>query len=61
MSDYDSDDRDWAEYHNDQMQLQKATVEALAAAKTRPLTEDELMLVAWSAGLSNEVFKEIRK
>ena len=40
--------------------LQRIATDALVAAKSRPLTVDEIMAVAWSAGLANDVYKEIK-
>lgn len=51
-------DRD--EYERDQQELQKAALEALQASRTRALTEDEAMTLAYSAGLANPFYKEIR-
>lgn len=58
---HDEDDAMWAEHHQYMCEIERGVVEALKAARTRPLTDDETMLVAWSAGVSTQVFKEIRK
>lgn len=52
-------DRD--EYERDMQQLEKAATDALVAAQTRPLTREEILTVAWSAGVANNVYKEISK
>ena len=53
---------DWQEaQQHDMEQLQKASLEALQASLTRPLTEDEAMLLAYWPGLSNDFYKEICK
>lgn len=57
------DDEDALEAAQDQQQReewQQQTIDLLAASTRRPLTEDEAMLVAWCAGVSTEVYKEIR-
>ena len=36
-------------------------LKALQASRTRPLTEDEAMAIAYSAGLANDLYKEFRK
>lgn len=57
---YEDDSSDRALYEKDLQEMERAAVEALTASKVRPLTDDEVMLVAWCAGVSNQVFKEIR-
>ena len=53
---------DWQQaQHDDELALQKAALEALQASRTRPLTEDEAMALAYSAGVANDFYKEIRK
>ena len=53
--------RDWqAAQHKDECELQKAALEALQASLVRPLTKDEAMAVAYSAGLANDFYKETR-
>jgi hypothetical protein len=53
---------DWrGEQYRDECELQKAALEALQASLTRPLTQDEAMAVAYSAGLANDFYKEIRQ
>jgi hypothetical protein len=54
MTDYES-------FEADQQALLKASLEALRASQTRPLTEEEAMTLAWSAGLANTFYKEFRK
>lgn len=51
---------DQAAQHADQLQIQRQILDALTAAHTRPLNDDEAMLLAWGAGLSTEFYKEIR-
>jgi hypothetical protein len=53
-------DDDQAAYHNDMLQIERLASEALVASKTRTLTEDEIMAVAWMAGLTTEVYQGIR-
>lgn len=50
-----------AMYEHDMEIFQQQALEALRASQTRPLTEDEGMLLAWLGGLSNDFYKEIRK
>lgn len=57
----DADTQQRAEYEQDMKQLERAATEALVASKSRPLTDDEIMLVAWSAGLIDNVYREIRQ
>lgn len=52
-------DRD--EYERDLRELHKAAVDAAVAAKDRPLTEEEIMALAYSAGIAQDVYKELRK
>lgn len=54
-------DDDQAAFHHDMQQLRKAAVEAICASGKRPLTQDEQMLVAWSAGCVDDVYREIRQ
>ncbi len=49
------------EQHKDECELEKAATDALLAAKHRPLSDEEIMAVAYSAGVANNVFKELRK
>jgi hypothetical protein len=51
---------DYAAYQADQEVLVKASLEALQASRTRPLTEEEQMTLAWSAGLAGAFYKEIK-
>ena len=50
-----------AEYERDLQQIERAAIEALVASTARSLTDDEVMLVAWCAGVSTDVFKELHK
>lgn len=52
---------DREEYERDLQQLEKATTEALVASQSRPLTREEILTVAYSAGVANNVYKEIGK
>lgn len=57
MSEHDN----WqGEQHRDECELQRAAMEALRASRTRPLTEQEQMALAYSAGIANDYYKEIR-
>lgn len=49
-----------AEQHRDECELQRAAKEALLAARTRPLTEEEIMAAAYCAGIANDVYREIK-
>jgi hypothetical protein len=60
MTDQDLMDRDQAEQHRDELELQRQILEALKASRMRPLTDDESMLLAWRSGLSTEFYREIR-
>lgn len=40
--------------------MQKAAKDAILAARHRPITDEEAMAIAYSAGIPNEVYKEIR-
>lgn len=48
------------EQRRDESELQKAALDALQASLVRPLTKDEAMAVAYSAGLANTFYKELR-
>jgi hypothetical protein len=61
MNQDDEDAAMLAQQHKDMCEIERATIDALKAARARPLTDDEIMLVAWNAGVSTQVFKEIRK
>lgn len=50
---------DYEAQQHDMEQLQKAALEALQASLVRPLTKDEAMAVAYSAGVANDFYKEI--
>ena len=52
---------DYEAFQADQEALHKAALDALQASRTRPLSEDEAMALAWSAGLANDFYREIRK
>ncbi|MDQ2987412.1 MAG: hypothetical protein M3R13_11975 [Armatimonadota bacterium] len=55
-------DASWQqEQHRDELDLQRQALEALQAARTRPLSENELMALAYSAGLANTFYKEMHK
>lgn len=56
-----TDRGDWAEYDRDMQELRKAAIDAAVAAKGRCLTEDEIMALAYSAGIAEDVYLEIRK
>lgn len=45
----------------DLQQLERGAIESLLAAKKRPLSDEEIMAVAYSAGVANAVYKELRK
>ncbi len=49
-----------AEQERDLQMMAADAAKALAASKTRPLTEDEIMAIAFSAGIANETYKELR-
>lgn len=50
---------DWqAEQHRDECELQRAALDALQASQVRPLTKDEAMALAYSAGVANQFDKE---
>jgi hypothetical protein len=56
-----SDQDDWqAQQQHDLEQMHRTVLEALQASLERPLTKDEAMALAWSAGLANDFYKEIR-
>jgi hypothetical protein len=56
-----SDEGDWqAAQHKDECELQRAAMEALLASRKRPLTDAEAMALAYSAGIANDFYKEIR-
>lgn len=56
------DNDDWqAAQHADDLQLQRAAIEALKEAHRLGLGESECMAIAHSAGLANTFYKEIRK
>lgn len=52
---------DREEYERDLQQLEKATTEALLAAQSRALTREEILTVAYSAGVANNVYKELAR
>lgn len=47
--------------HADELALQRDMLTALEASLVRPLTQDEAMLLAWSSGVSQDFYKDIRK
>lgn len=55
-----NDDQQAAQ-HADETRLQFEMVVVLTEATRRPLTQDEVMLLAWGAGVSNQLYREIRK
>lgn len=61
MNEREIDVSDEALQRQDEQELHEALIAALKAAGTRPLTDDERMLLAWQAGLSNDFYKEIRQ
>lgn len=53
---------DWQmQQQQDEEVLQKAALDALEAAATRPLAEDEQMAIAYCAGLANTLYKKLRQ
>jgi hypothetical protein len=52
---------DQQQEERDKQMLAQEAITALVCAKSRTLSEDEIMAIAWSAGLSNDVYKELRK
>ena len=46
-------------HHHEQLQLQQAIIEAIAASATRPLTPDERSLLAMAAGVTIDQSKEV--
>ena len=49
---------DWqAAQHHDECVIQQEIIEALEHAKTRPLNDDELQLLAWASGV-RETFNQ---
>lgn len=53
---------DWQQaQQQDEEALHKAALEALEASLLRPLSESEAMALAYSAGLANDLYKELRK
>lgn len=54
-------ERDLQEMQRDLEQLEKAATEALLASKNRPLTDDEIMAVAYSAGIANNVYRGLHE
>lgn len=53
---------DWEEAQKaDEEALQQAALEALKASLGRPLSEGEAMAVAYSAGLANDFYREIKR
>jgi hypothetical protein len=53
---------DWQmQQQQDEEVIQKAALDALQASLARPLTEDEAMALAYSAGVANSFYKELRK
>jgi hypothetical protein len=57
-----SEHDDWqeAQYHDEQ-QLQRAALDALHRARTLGLEESECMAIAYSAGIANDFYKELRR
>lgn len=56
------DDWDWqGEQQRDRDELQHAATVAALASLSRPLSEDEMMALAYSAGIANDVWKELHK
>lgn len=55
-------DDDWqAAQHADETKQMEATTKAIAKAHDLGLSESECMAIAYSAGVANEVYKELRK
>jgi hypothetical protein len=49
---------DWQhQQQQDEQQQQEAAIQALKAALTRPLTRDEAMTLAYSAGVANDFYR----
>lgn len=59
--DMSADRGDWSEYDRDWQELRKAAIDAAVASKSRLLTEDEIMALAYSAGIATDVYEELRK
>jgi hypothetical protein len=51
-----SDNWQQAQQH-DLEAIQQTVLEALHASLSRPLTQDEAMALAWSAGLANDFYR----
>lgn len=51
----------WQEFDRDMQELRKAAIDAAVASKSRLLTEDEIMALAYSAGIASDVYQELRK
>jgi hypothetical protein len=50
---------DWEQQQQqDEQQQQEAAIQALKAALTRPLTRDEAMTLAYSAGVANDFYRQ---
>ena len=53
---------DWQQQqHADELALQKAALDAILHAQKLGLTESECMAIAYSAGIADSFYKEIRK
>jgi hypothetical protein len=52
---------DYEAFQADQEALQKASLDALKASLARPLTADEAMALAYSAGVANDFYKEMKQ
>lgn len=52
---------DWSEQqHADELAIQREIEETLDRARTRPLTDDELRLLAWASGVAEHYNQEAR-
>lgn len=45
----------------DRQMFAQEVVTKLLAARSRPLSDDEIMVIALEAGVANDLYKEIRK
>lgn len=55
-----TDEDDWqAAQHRDECLRIEQGVKILAASTTRPLTEEEAMILGYECGFPNEVYKEL--
>ncbi len=59
MTDQDTQDAEMAAHHADMLALEERATKALVAAKD--ISEDDKMAIAWLAGLTNPVYKELHK